>query len=274
MTRDAVVSTGDFVDLVIAGIAAETDIGVVQGVLRQARMAIDQFAADEHRTEYLVRFAFRTLELAQSAEGGSDRQLAFTRSFAGSATTNEHLEIIESLLDGSTTWQGLEVDTDLRWFLLQQLVTAGVRGPEAIDAELTQDDTATGRRQAAMAKASIPTEEAKAQAWEQIIHNTDLPNAMLEATIAGFMDRDHCDLTDPFIGPYFEVLPSVWEERTMEIAQSITMGLFPAYSVDDTTITRADDFLSTNPTPPLARLVSEGRDGLLRARRARSRDAS
>ena len=75
MTRDAEVSTGDFVDLVLAGVAAETDIGVVQGVLRQARMAIDQFAADDHRTEYLVRFAFRTLELAQAAEAGSDRQL-------------------------------------------------------------------------------------------------------------------------------------------------------------------------------------------------------
>jgi len=274
MTRDGEVSAGDFVDLVLAGVAAESDIGVVQGVLRQTRMAIDQFATDEHRTEYLVRFAFRTLELAQAADAGSDRQLAFTRSFAGAATTNEHLEIVESLLEGSTVWPGLEVDTDLRWFLLHQLVTAGMRGPEAIDAELSHDDTATGRRQAAMAYASIPTAEAKAKAWEEIIHNTELPNAMLEATIAGFLDRDHCVLTDPFIGPYFDALPSVWDERTMEIAQSITMGLFPAYSVDESTIEQAAAFLATQPTPPLARLVSEGRDGLLRARRARERDAS
>lgn len=273
MTRDAEVSTGEFVDLVLAGVAAETDIGVVQGVLRQARMAIDQFAADKHRTEYLVRFAFRTLELAQGADAGSDRQLAFTRSFAGAATTNEHLEIVESLLDGTTVWPGLEIDTDLRWFLLQQLVAAGARGSEAIDAELGRDDTATGRRQAAMAGASVPTAEAKAHAWQEITQNTELPNAMLEATIAGFMDRDHCSLTDPFIDPYFAMLPAVWEERTMEIAQSITMGLFPAYSVDDGVISKADAFLATKPMPPLARLVAEGRDGLLRARRARARDA-
>ena len=274
MTRDAEVTTGDFVDLVLSGVAAETDIGVVQGVLRQARMAIDQFAADQHRTEYLVRFAFRTLELARQAEAGSDRQLAFTRSFAGAATTNEHLEIIESLIDGTTVWPGLEVDTDLRWFLLQQLVTAGVRGSDAIDAELTQDDTATGRRQAAMARASIPTAEAKAQAWDEIMHNTELPNAMLEASIAGFLDRDRCDLTDPYIERYFESLPGIWDERTMEIAQSITMGLFPAYSVTETTIDRAEAFLESKPTPPLARLVSEGRDGLVRAQRARRKDAS
>ncbi|HEV8024044.1 MAG TPA: aminopeptidase N, partial [Candidatus Nanopelagicales bacterium] len=95
MTRDAEVSTGEFVDLVLAGLEAETDIGVVQGVLRQSRMAIDQFAADVHRSEYLIRFAERLHDLARFAEAGSDRQLAFTRSFAGAATTNEQLAIVE-----------------------------------------------------------------------------------------------------------------------------------------------------------------------------------
>ena len=273
MTRDAEVSTGDFVQLVLAGLEAETDIGVVQGVLRQARMAIDQFAADNHRTEYLIRFAERTLDLARSAEAGSDRQLAFARSFAGSATTTEHLSIVEDLLDGSITWDGLVIDTDLRWFLLFQLVSAGARGAEAIDAELARDDTATGRRQAAMARASIPTSEAKDWAWQEIFENTELPNAMLEATIGGFLDRDHCDLTDPFIERYFAALPDVWADRTMEIAQSITMGLFPAFSVGEDVVARADAFLASEPSPALARLVSEGRDGLLRASRARERDA-
>ena len=273
MTRDAEVSTGEFVQLVLSGLEAETDIGVVQGVLRQARMAIDQFAADPHRTEYLIRFADRTLDLAQSAEAGSDRQLAFARSFAGSANTSEHLAIVEGLLDGTTTWDGLVVDTDLRWFLLLQLISAGSRGADAIDAELARDDTATGRRQAAMARASIPTREAKDWAWNEIFDNTELPNAMLEATIGGFLDRSHCELTDPFIERYFAALPDVWAERTMEIAQSITMGLFPAFSVGDDTVARADAFLAGEPSPALARLVSEGRDGLLRARRARERDA-
>jgi aminopeptidase N len=273
MTRDAEVSTGDFVQLVLSGLEAETDIGVVQGVLRQARMAIDQFAADPHRTEYLIRFADRTLDLAQSAEAGSDRQLAFARSFAGSANTSEHLAIVEGLLDGTTTWDGLVVDTDLRWFLLLQVISAGSRGADAIDAELARDDTATGRRQAAMARASIPTREAKDWAWNEIFDNTELPNAMLEATIGGFLDRSHCELTDPFIERYFAALPDVWAERTMEIAQSITMGLFPAFSVGDDTVARADAFLAGEPSPALARLVSEGRDGLLRARRARERDA-
>jgi len=273
MTRDAEVSTGDFVQLVLAGIETETDIGVVQGVLRQTRMAIDQFAADAHRQEYLVRLASRTLELARRSEPGSDRQLAFTRSFAGAATTPEHLATVGALLDGTEQWDGLVIDTDLRWFLLLQLVSAGLRGNDEIATELASDDTATGRRQAATARASVPTAEAKLWAWDEIFHNDDLPNAMLEATIAGFADRDHRDLTDAYLERYFDALPGVWAERTMEIAQSITMGLFPMYSVEDSTIDRADQFLASDPSPALARLVAEGRDGLLRAQRARARDA-
>jgi aminopeptidase N len=273
MTRDAQVSTGDFVDLVLAGLAAETDIGVVQGVLRQSRMAIDQFAAETNRTEYLIRFAEKLQELARAAEPGSDRQLAFTRSFAGAATTNGHLELVENLLDGTDVWPGLDIDTDLRWFLLQQLISAGTRGEEAIAAELQRDDTATGRRQAAMARAAMPTAAAKQQAWEAILHDQELPNAMLEATIAGFAQRDQRELTDPYIEAYFQALDDVWADRTMEIAQSITMGLFPMYAVDDSTIARAEQFLGTGPVPALARLISESRDGLLRAQRARTMDA-
>ena len=212
--------------------------------------------------------------MARSSEPGSDRQLAFSRSFAGAATTPEHLATIAALLDGTEQWIGLVIDTDLRWFLLLQLVSAGLRGNDEIATELASDDTATGRRQAATARASGPTAEAKQWAWDEIFHNADLPNAMLEATIAGFADRDHRDLTDAYLQRYFDALPGVWAERTMEIAQSITMGLFPMYSIEDSTIVRADRFLASDPSPALARLVAEGRDGLLRAQRARARDAN
>jgi aminopeptidase N len=246
MTRDAEVSTGDFLELVLAGVPAESDIGVVQGVLRQLRMAIDQFAAQEHRTEYLIRLASALLDLAQEAEAGSDRQLAFARYFANSAITTEHLAIVAGLLDETLEWPGLDIDTD----------------------------TATGRRQAATARASVPTAEAKVAAWDAILHDTSLPNAMIEATIAGFMNRGQTALTDPYIDRYFEALPAVWNERTMEIAQSITMGLFPMFSVDAETVARVGTFLSGDHGPALIRLVSEGRDGLLRAGRARAKDAN
>lgn len=274
MTRDAEVSTGDFLTLVLSGIGAETDIGVVQGVLRQLRTAIDVYSAPGHRTGYLARLADAARGHAQASPEGSDRQLAFARAFAAAATTDEQLDTVAALLDGTIEWAGLLIDTDMRWFLLQQLTGAGRAGEPAIAAELTRDDTATGRRQAAMARASQPSREAKAQAWVDILDRPELPNAIIEATIGGFMDPGQADLLRPYRDRYFAALPAVWESRTMEISQSVTMGLYPMFLVDDATLAATDAFLAQDGiNSACRRLVTEGRDGVVRAMKAQAADA-
>ncbi len=274
MTRDAEASTGDFLRLVLSGIVRESDIGVLQGVLRQLRTAIDVYAAPEHRVDYFVTYADAVLDHARSAEPGSDRQLAFARAFVTAATTEQQLDVVAGLLDGSVVWDGLAVDVDLRWFLLQRLVVKGRLEEDAIERELDSDDTATGRRQAAVARAARPTAAAKDLAWAEIIERADLPNAIMEATIGGFVQPDQVDLLRAFRDRYFEALPAVWEERTMEMAQSITMGLFPALLVEEETLAAADAFLARDGlSTACRRLVGEGRDGVVRAMAARTKDA-
>ena len=273
MTRDAEVSTGDFLDLVISGIEKESDVGVVQGVLRQLKAAIDQFSAPANRAGYVRRIAAALLEFARRAEPGSDHQLAFTRSFISSAGTDDELAILVGLLDGSVVWPGLAVDTDLRWSLIQRLVTVGRFGDDEIDAELVRDDTATGRRQAAVALAARPTAAAKAQAWVDITERTDLPNAILEATIGGFMHPDQIELLTPYRDTYFAILGEMWKSRTNETATNITVGLYPFLLVDDTTISMTDAAIAGDLGATPQRLLAEGRDGVERAARARARDA-
>jgi len=274
MTRDAEVSTGDFLALVLSGIGQESDIGVVQGVLRQLKSAIDQFAAPANRSGYLEQLASGVLGFAQDSEPGSDHQLAFARVFNSCATTSAHLDIVAGLLDGSIIWSGLKIDTDLRWSLLQRLVVTGRLAEEAIEAELRSDDTATGRRQAAVAFAARPTMVAKELAWADIIDRTELPNAILEATIGGFVQPDQVELLVDYRTKYFAALPQVWAKRTMETAQSITMGLYPAFLVDEETLAQTDAFLTGDLNSALRRLVGEGRDGIERALRARAADTS
>ena len=273
MTRDAEVSTGDYLSLVLSGVGVESDIGVVQVILRQLKTAIDVYAAPANRAAYLERLASGMLALATAAEPASDRQLAFTRAFLGSAVTKDHLAILKGLLDGSVTWDGLAIDTDLRWSLLQRLVSQGEADESLIEAELASDDTATGRRQAAVARAARPTAVAKELAWADIIDRHDLPNALMNATIGGFVQPDQVDLLRPYRAAYFEVLPRVWRDRTMEMAQDITMSLYPAYLVDEETLSETDAFLAApDLASPLRRLLGEGRDGVVRAMRARARD--
>ena len=95
----------------------------------------------------------------------------------------------------------------------------------------------------------------------------------MESTIGGFVQPDQVDLLRGFRDRYFAALPGVWESRTMEMAQSITMGLYPFLLVDDETIAATDAFLAQDLNSACRRLVNEGRDGVLRAVRAQAADA-
>jgi aminopeptidase N len=273
MVRDAEASTGDYLGMVVSGIPGEGDIGVVQTVLRQLKLAIDMYADPSHRVGYLDRLATATWDWARAADPGSDRQLAFVRAFASAATSPEHLDLVAGLLSGATVLDGLAVDTDLRWSLLQRLAATGGADGAAIEDELSRDDTATGRRQAALARAARPDATAKAAAWTDLVERDDLPNAILEATMAGFMQPGQGEALLPYRDRYFEVLPRIWEQRTSEMAQDLTMGLYPALLVDAATLSATDDFLATTSMKAAAvRLISEGRDGVARALRCQVRD--
>lgn len=272
MTRDAEVSTGDFLSLVLSGIGSESDVGVTSGVLRQLSMAIDQFAAPAHREQYRIRLSEACEKFAAAAEPGSDHQLAFTRVFNGNASTNSQLETVAGLLDGTVVWDGLVVDTDLRWSLLHTLVAAGVRGKTEINAELERDNTATGKRQATLAQASIPTPAAKEDVWESVFFNTELPNTIIESMIGGFQDPDQPAIMRSFVDRYFKDLPQVWEKQTMEMAQVITSGMYPTYAASNELVEKTNQFLESATMPTMVRLVTEGRDGIERALRAQERD--
>ena len=274
MVRDAEVPTGEYVDLVIAGLPSETDIGVVQQTLRQAKTAVDLFATPQHRPAYVERLARALDALMRAAAPASDHQLAFVRAFTSLATSDDDLDTVAAILNGSLVLEGLAVDTDLRWSLVQRLAATGRVDLDAIDAELAGDDTATGRRQAAVARAARPSLEAKRLAWAEMMERTDLPNAILEATIGGFVQPDQVDLLTHFRAPFFEEIVRAWDAQTMEMGQSLAMGLYPSLVVDEATVRATDDFLRRDDlAPALRRLVVEGRDGVLRSLRARAADA-
>ena len=58
------------------------------------------------------------------------------------------------------------------------------------------------------------------------------------------------------------------------MASNIVIGLYPALIVEEEVVRLTDSYLQgEHPAAPLARLLSEGRDGLQRALRCQSRDA-
>ncbi|WP_188037245.1 aminopeptidase N, partial [Actinotalea sp. JY-7885] len=151
MARDGELGARDFVALVLANIAHETDSSVVLVLLRQLTTALDLYVAPEHRDAVGREAADRLLALARAAAPGSDTQLQLLKAFAARAATPAQLDAVAALLDGSAALDGLTIDTDLRWELLTSLAAGGRAGEPEIAAQLAADATATGERAAAAA---------------------------------------------------------------------------------------------------------------------------
>ncbi|GAB1335638.1 aminopeptidase N [Streptomyces sp. E-15] len=275
MTRDAELATRDYLSLVLSGIGKESDIGVVQSLHRQVKLAIDLYADPAAREPLLTRWTDATLAHLRAAEAGGDHQLAWARAFAATARTPEQLDLLEALLDGTQTIEGLAVDTELRWAFVERLAAVGRFDEAEIAGEYERDRTAAGERHAATARAARPTAEAKAEAWASVIDSGRLPNAVQEAVIGGFVQTDQRELLAPYTDKYFEVVKGIWETRSHEIAQQVAVGLYPAVQVSRDTLAKTDAWLSSaDPNAALRRLVSESRAGVERALRAQAADAA
>ncbi|MBW8804508.1 MAG: aminopeptidase N [Catenulisporales bacterium] len=278
MLRNAELAARDYLKLVLRGVVRETDIGVAQLLQRQAKSAVELFADPAWRPTGQAALADASWEQLKAAAPGSDFQLAWARSFAGSALTDEQLAYVAGLLDGSQTLSGLTIDTELRWSLLMALVIAGKAGVPEIEAELERDKTATGERYALQARAARPTAEAKAEAWASVVDGDTLANHTVASVIGGFQsvpaDKRE-ELLKPYVEKFFGSVEGVWNSRTHEIATQIATGLYPTYVIEQGTLDATQRFLdAAQPVPALRRLLVESADTVARCLKAQEKDRS
>ena len=283
MTRDAELKARDFVALVSRGVGAETEVGVAQRLLMQAQSALNYYAEPRWAAEHgWPAFADRLLELARAAEPGSDHQLAYINALCTSVLSSHHLVMLADLLDRDPAecgLVGLEIDTDLRWRIITALAAGGhidADGPQTpfIDAEVTRDPTAAGKRHAAAASAARPQADVKRRAWREVIEDDTLANSTTRAIVTGFAQPGQGAVLAPFAKNYFEAISGVWERRSSEVAQTVVVGLYPSWDVSREGLEAADWFLGGLHVPPaLRRLVLEGRAGVERSLKAREFDA-
>ncbi|MFL1433137.1 MULTISPECIES: ERAP1-like C-terminal domain-containing protein, partial [unclassified Nocardiopsis] len=255
MTRDGEMPARDYVELVVSGIDGVDDVTVAQTLLRQAVSALHNYADPAWRPFGFEKLSERLRELLTAAEPGGDLQLAYVNALASSAVGDAHLSLLQGLLDGAITVDGLVVDTDLRWTLLRRLVATGKAGEAEIDAELKNDPTAAGQRHAAGARAAVPSAAAKTAAWDRIV-GEELANAEFRSVLLGFVEPGQADLYRPFVDRYFAQLAPAWEKWTGEFAQTFAEFMYPAGLVEEETIERTDAYIAENsPAPALKRLL-------------------
>jgi aminopeptidase N len=273
-TRDAESPASDYVRLVLGNIATETESTTIRTTLSQLLLTARNYVAPA-KSDAAVRTVGETLwQLASSAEAGSDAQFQFVKFFAQIASTPEHVATLAGLRDGSVTLNGLEIDTDLRWELLEGLVLAGAAGDAEVDAELAADKTASGEQAAARARATIPTAEGKLAAFSSLVDSSDLPNAIVRQTTVGYQHVNSPVVLEGLVPKYFEVLTRIWAERSYHMADTIVTGLYPAPLASAELRDAATAWLEAHPeTPALRRIVTESLAGTERALRVQAADA-
>ncbi|WP_455771157.1 ERAP1-like C-terminal domain-containing protein, partial [Streptomyces hirsutus] len=207
---------------------------------------------------------------------GSEPQLAWARFFARSAVAPGDFQLLQELLSGTVTVEGLDVDQELRWVFLEPLAAHGFADEKALAEELARDDTASGKRHQVRCLAARPSAEVKARGWARVVESEELSNALVEATIAGFAQPSQRELLAPYAEKYFAVIERVWEERSIQIALHVVRGLFPELLDSPETLDATDAWLAAHEDAPpaLRRLVLEARDDLARALRGQACDAA
>jgi len=274
MTRDGEMSARDFCELVLDALPGEGDSTLRRMLLHQLQSAARLYVAPQNRDGTLASLAARLRELATTATPGSDAQLQLISAFAGYAHRDQDVGWVRALLEGTTTLDGLAIDTEMRWTLLTSLAAAGAATESAIESERQRDNTATGHERAARALASIPTAQAKAEAWRLVIEEEGLPNQTVDAVAQGFVTVHDPDLLSSYIEQYHAMLGTLWESRTHAIAESVVQGFYPLPLASRELLDASESWLDANPqaTASLRRRVSENRDGVERALAAQQRD--
>ncbi|MFC9885779.1 aminopeptidase N [Streptomyces pilosus] len=276
MTRDALLPARDFTDLVLRFAGRESDIGVLQMLHAWAESAAVHYTAPERRERAGRRLAEGAAAGLRAAGAGSEHQLAWARFFARTADAPADFELLSSLLDGTVTLPGLDVDQELRWAFLEPLAAHGVADEKRLDEELARDDTASGKRHHVRCLAARPSAAVKAQCWARVVESDALSNALVEATISGFAQPSQRDLLAPYAEKYFAAIQRVWSERSIQIGMDVVRGLFPSFQDSQATLDATDAWLTAHEdaAPALRRLVLESRDDLARALRGQACDTA
>ncbi|MDP6607146.1 MAG: aminopeptidase N [Dehalococcoidia bacterium] len=270
MVRDRQLKSTDYIDLAAAKITTETDLELIESVLMNVQASIARYLPDRLREESAHRFFELAWQALNDAPAG-DLQIVWGRTLVGLAVNVDDIALCARLADGDLSVPGFTVDQNMRWDIALRHVGYGIDGAQArLDAEQKRDPSDRGQRALRRAEVSVPDADVKAAAWRRFTQDGQDSYGSLHLTAAamsGFHWWAQRDLLQPFVEPFFDQLPRIFEEHDNEFASTFFGALYPSYRAEQDTLDRASRVLaaSGDALPMLARTLREANDELARA---------
>ena len=276
--RDAEIAPQELISLALQGVGSERDMAAVTTVLAQAAVCSGRFMAPELREAANMKFVTGLAGLLKEAEPGSDAQLIIAKTLIGVARSESACELIRGWLHDEEVPTDLTVDTEVRWLIVTTLARRGVFGEKEITAELKRDNTNTGAERAAGARSSLPSSEAKAEAWRLATADPDVPNETHRSIAAGFINYGQEDVLAPYVDAYAELAEAIskradgWDTRGYAAIGTALRWLFPETLATADVIRRFRQYLAEGePADQVRRLLSERLDEAERSLRVQER---
>ncbi|ASW56274.1 aminopeptidase N [Plantactinospora sp. KBS50] len=282
--RDAERPVTDLVPLLSVTLPGETEVVLVEEVFQLARPLFDRYLDPPARRRALDTVAAAWTAVLAPAGGGAGGTggaggldgavgtggSTLLAAVHGLIWATADSGLLHGWLAGDGLPEGLVLDADLRWALLERLVVLGAADETRIAAESARDRTAAGEQRAAYCRAALPDEAAKERAWRLVVADTAASMRALTATATGFWHPEQVELTSGYVERYFAELPAMASCRTPWAAETIAHSLFPRYAVAPRTRELAADLLAGADLPPgVRRAVLDADDDLRRALAAR-----
>ncbi|WP_246850629.1 aminopeptidase N [Nocardioides xinjiangensis] len=188
LTESTVIGVGELVALADRHLRPERHPLVFEGVMKALQAVVRRYDEPAEVAAHLSVVA----DIARGAVDGGDPALA-----PGASRVLARLSADRDFLVGWLARDG--VDPSVRWAAVHRLAELG--DPSHIDPESERDKSVAGHHAALTARAAVPTEAAKAEAWSRLMSG-ELGSHEFDAVGAGFWGWEQGDLLRPYLDRY------------------------------------------------------------------------
>ncbi|MGA8115302.1 MAG: aminopeptidase N [Actinocatenispora sp.] len=254
MVRSGELAPESFVAQLVGALPAERELPLLEEMLGLTRRFVTRrYLPADRRAVVLPQLTGLCRRILAEAGDNAGRRLAAVRGTVAFASTGEEVELLRAWLRGDRLPDGVAMDAELRWSVLERLVVLGAAGVDEIEAQLAGDQTAAGAVQATRCRAALPDADAKRAAWALLMTDRDLSNRHLEAVGAGFWHPEHAELTEEYVPRFFAELPAAAEWRSPAMLTITVAAGYPLTTVRPDTVERAERLLALPGLHPVLR---------------------
>jgi aminopeptidase N len=272
--REAELAPADFIELALRESSRERDDVMLGFILARVQTAFTRYLSDTQRAA-LARRLEQTLGEGMARADTPGQRITYFRTFREVATTREALDHLQDILAGRLEVPGMTLRSRDRFDIIRALMAAGdERAPALLKRQTDEDRTDDARRYAYAAGVARPDAAVKQRYFDQYLHDEEIAESWIEASIGPFNTPQQARLTLPYLEPALGELPVLKRTRKIFFVNG-WLAAFIGGQCDERAAASVRDFLARESKldRDLRLKVLEVADGLERCVRVRAKFA-